>query len=340
MAVYKRGAKGVFYMDFVCKGVRVFRSTETHTKREAKLVEAAERQKIVAESKLSPSERAARLQLSEAITQVYEGKWKQNKDAEGANRRAKGLIEHIGDIPIGKIDDDIVAELIKKLEATGIKPATINRYLATLKTILRYKRQPWDHIKLKKVRNGRIRVVSQKEEQAAVNMLRNTAHSDRRYFYPEVADLVEVLVDTGMRLSELLHLTYDDVNFKSNMISIWINKGDRPRSIPMTSRVKRLMKARQEANPAKPFNVTVYQADKAWEWVRDQMGLKEDKEFVLHALRHSCASRLVNRGIDLYVVKEWLGHSSIQVTEKYAHLNPEKLSHAANMLEQNDEHGQ
>jgi integrase len=47
------------------------------------------------------------------------------------------------------------------------------------------------------------------------------------------------------------------------------------------------------------------------------MKLEEDGEFILHSLRHTCATRLVNNDIDLYVVKEWLGHSSIQVTEKY-----------------------
>jgi site-specific recombinase XerD len=63
------------------------------------------------------------------------------------------------------------------------------------------------------------------------------------------------------------------------------------------------------------------------------MGMEKEKEFVPHMLRHSCASRLVNAGIDLYVVKEWLGHSTIQITERYAHLDPKKLVHAANMLE-------
>ena len=57
-------------------------------------------------------------------------------------------------------------------------------------------------------------------------------------------------------------------------------------------------------------------------------------EFILHALRQTCASRLVNAGIDLYVIKEWLGHSSIQVTERYAHLAPQKLAHAALKLEE------
>ena len=63
------------------------------------------------------------------------------------------------------------------------------------------------------------------------------------------------------------------------------------------------------------------------------MGLKGDTEFVLHALRHTTASRLVNKGIDLYTVKEWLGHADITTTQKYAHLSPQKLAYAASVLE-------
>jgi len=53
----------------------------------------------------------------------------------------------------------------------------------------------------------------------------------------------------------------------------------------------------------------------------------------MHALRHTTATRLIDKGIDLYTVKEWLGHSTIQVTERYAHLNPDKLAMAALVLE-------
>jgi site-specific recombinase XerD len=63
------------------------------------------------------------------------------------------------------------------------------------------------------------------------------------------------------------------------------------------------------------------------------VGLKDGLEFIIHPLRHTCASRLVNRGVDLYVVKKRLGHSSIQITERYAHLTPHKLAHAAIKLE-------
>jgi integrase len=146
--------------------------------------------------------------------------------------------------------------------------------------------------------------------------------------------MVEVLVDSGLRLSELLNLKYEDINFTGNIISIWINKGDRPRSIPMTKRVRYILQERQYINKDKPFTLSVGEAERAWQWVRAEMGLDiEPEPPTIHTLRHSCASRLVNAGVDLYVVKEWLGHSSITVTERYAHLNPLKLVQAVDVLE-------
>jgi integrase len=134
-----------------------------------------------------------------------------------------------------------------------VKPATVNRYLATIKTLLRHHQQPWEHIKLKKETKGRIRVLSTEEEVTVVSLLRDTDHGKKRSYYTEAADLVEVLVDTGCRLSEVLNLKYEDINWDSNIITIWINKGDKPRSIPMTKRVGRILLTRQEANWLKPF---------------------------------------------------------------------------------------
>ena len=116
-------------------------------------------------------------------------------------------------------------------------------------------------------------------------------HTKRRHFYYDVADLVEVLVDTGCRLNEILKLEYEDVNFTTNLISIWVNKGDKPRSLPMTKRVKNIMESRKGDN-LKPFNLKSYQAENAWRWVRRQMGLENDGEFIIHALRHTCARSL------------------------------------------------
>lgn len=335
MAVYKRGEKGMFYMNFIVNGVRVNKSTGKFTKKEAKLVEAVEKKKLMEDGALSPREKRARLKLSEAIKKVYEERWKHNKDGGKSRRNAEIIMEQIGDIPIGRIDEDVVSALIAKLETRIIKDGTLNRFLAALKTVLRHNKQPWDHIKLRKEPKGRIRVLSIQEEREAIKLLRYTDHKRRKSFY-QVADLVEVLLDTGCRLSEILKLKYKDIDFDTGLISIWENKGDKPRSMPMTTRVRSIFKTRMEGNPARPFRLCVSQAEKAWRWVRSEMKLDGDEEFVLHALRHTCASRLVNAGIDLYVVKEWLGHSSIQVTEKYAHLNPNKLKLAVTVLDKYD----
>jgi integrase len=168
--------------------------------------------------------------------------------------------------------------------------------------LLRHHRQQWEHIKLKKERKGRIRVISKEEELKVIELLSGSVKNGKCAYYSEAADLVEVLVDTGLRLTEILDLKYDDINFKTNLLSIWINKGEKPRSLPMTNRVRNIIQERQKVNSTKPFCISVDKAERAWLWCREVMGLKEDKEFLLHALRHTCASRLVNAGVDLYVV--------------------------------------
>ena len=68
----------------------------------------------------------------------------------------------------------------------------------------------------------------------------------------------------------------------------------------------------------------VESSGKGW---TEQQGIT-DGGWVIHAMRHTFASRLVRKGIDLYTVKELLGHSTITVTERYAHLNPPNCKRA------------
>ncbi|PLX83672.1 MAG: site-specific integrase [Desulfuromonas sp.] len=333
MSVYRRKGSKIFTANFTIKGKRYFFSTGKTTKREARAVEAAERQKILNRSKLTPQEQGARTLLLDAIDQTYEARWKHGKDSMRSYRRAINLAAIIGNMKVSDITESTISQLTKTLESKGYSVATINRYLACLKTVLKQAKQPSGAIKLKKERSSRLRVISKPEEAKIVNLLRQTDHGTRRQYFPDVADLVEVLVDTGMRLSEALNMHYEDVDFDSGLISIWVNKGDRPRSIPMTRRVRGILERRRTDNPIQPFTLKPHQAETAWRWVRKELGLEGEKEFVLHALRHTTASRMVNAGIDLYVVKEMLGHGTIQVTERYAHLAPHKLAHAVTVLE-------
>jgi len=68
---------------------------------------------------------------------------------------------------------------------------------------------------------------------------------------------------------------------------------------------------------------------RSWEALRERAGLSN---FWFHDLRHTFASKLVMAGQDLYVIKELLGHSTIQMTERYAHLAPDLKANAVEFL--------
>jgi site-specific recombinase XerD len=76
--------------------------------------------------------------------------------------------------------------------------------------------------------------------------------------------------------------------------------------------------------------------NREWGRVRAKMQMNEDPQFIPYVRRHTCASRLVQRGASLQVVQEWMGHKSIKVTLRYAHLAPSNLFAAAGLLEKGE----
>jgi integrase len=131
----------------------------------------------------------------------------------------------------------------------------------------------------------------------------------------------------------MLDLPWTDVDFGSGLISIWRNKTAKPRSIPMTKRVREILTRRKESSPDRPWSYTLWQVDRIWKWLRKELRLDEDRGFRAYCTRHTCATRLVAGGVDIYRVMKWLGHSNIKMTERYAHLDPNLLKEAASILE-------
>ncbi len=97
------------------------------------------------------------------------------------------------------------------------------------------------------------------------------------------------------------------------------------------------MEDRQQINPIRPFTISKHEAERAWRWIRSEMGLEGDSEFVIHcATRHTFASRLLNKNVPLPVIRDLLGHSSVLITERvYAHLCSSKLVEAVEVLDGN-----
>jgi integrase len=225
----------------------------------------------------------------------------------------------LGSVKITEITTEMVDELADILNE-GRANSTVNNKLSSLSTLLRYayNRQWIERMPLfpwREPSRTRLRWLKKDEEDRLLSLL------------PEdVRAFCTILIDTGMRRGELLKITKE--NLDGDFIRLWPNqtKTKRERSIPLSPRAKAL------AHEWIPFKMDVNRIRWFWDKAKHEMGLSDDKDFVLHTLRHTAATRMLAATNNLALVKELLGHSNIQTTLKYAHTNPQQLLEAVNRM--------
>ena len=141
--------------------------------------------------------------------------------------------------------------------------------------------------------------------------------------------IIDLLVLTGARKREILDATWNNIDFGLRLLTVPYSKNGKPRHITLCERALDILsqlKARGSnsfyviPNPVsgEPYRCFFH----AWNKARIAAGLPYLR---VHDLRHSFASALVNSGISLYEVQELLGHSSIKTTQRYAHLDQNRL---------------
>lgn len=266
--------------------------------------------------------------LAHWLDKTYRVFWADASDPEKARHKMAELNTYFGSkTDINNITTDSIDIFIASLKSKGNANSTINRKLATLSKTLKYadeciKLNHAPKIHRQKEPLGRIRYVTPEEEGVIMQTLDQWSLTDLK-------DSITVLLDTGLRRSELGRLTKQDVS--QGMLSVWQAKNSTPRSIPMTSRVKEIIARRMAlAKQPKLFPVKAETLSNHWDRVRYHLGYDD---VVLHSFRHTTASRLVQRGISLATVQQWMGHKTIQMTLRYAHLSPKNLSDAVAVLE-------
>lgn len=227
------------------------------------------------------------------------------------------------------IDKNVVDLLVSSLRRAGNKNSTINRKLAVFYKLARkahdmgiINKVP-AYLRLKEG-NARIRFLSDHEETLLFESIR--ARSEDHY------RLCNFLVDTGARVGEALSTNWAD--YTRDSVTFWITKSGRSRTVPLTQKAKTASIDQTGKRGPGPFRSVDYQRFRAdWLAARREVGLDTDKQVVPHILRHTCASRLVQAGIDLRRVQTFLGHQSIQMTLRYAHLSTSDLNQCVLALE-------
>lgn len=267
-----------------------------------------------------------------SISELFE-KYKNILWEDGNHKyNVTSFIGELNEIMFGErfsaFDQGTLDDLIGRLRERGNSNATINRKMAALSKLLRKAYKMGDvhslpEFRRQKERAGRIRFLEFEEEDRLFAAIRTRCEDSYQ--------LSIFLVDSGCRLGEALGLIWNDI--QEHRVSFWITKSGRSRTIPLTTRAETAVATRQPRMKG-PFSMLTGVRYRAiWNEAKAEVGLAQDTQVVPHILRHTCASRLVQGGIDIRRVQMWLGHQTLQMTMRYAHLATNDLDSCVNVLD-------
>ena len=230
--------------------------------------------------------------------------------------------ERLGDKPIADIGTKEISALREELlqktseqRGTPLSPATVNRFLSALSHVFTVAQNDWevcDDNPCKRVRKykesrGRTRYLDDTER---ARLLAECKKSEQEELYP----LVVLALSTGMRRGELMALNWRSVDMERRAVHILDSKNGSARTVPLTEAAYDCLLSIWEGSGP----VFHSKMRSAWEQALVRAGLDD---FRFHDLRHTCASYMSQAGVDARTIAEVLGHKTLQMAMKYAHLN-------------------
>ena len=212
-----------------------------------------------------------------------------------------------------------VVGVAERMKADAIRakaaPATVNRKLAVLRRVARLAHRQWGW--LDQALGDRITLLPG-ERQRHVYLTAAQVQRVARAARGAVRDAILLAALTGLRRGELLGLKPADM--RDGALYLADTKGGRPRIVPLPPEAQRIRL---------PIRLTNDTLRHGWDAACARAGITGVR---FHDLRHSYASWLVQAGQSLTTVRDLLGHSTLAVTSRYAHLSPEHLRDAVAAL--------
>lgn len=328
MKIYTDKRTGIKYLDYMVGGTRRRVSLGTKNGEIALLKardvvdnkKARDTGKTSLEAFLDRYRAFIKATKSKQTCKIFETAWK--KLAQFTPLRG------ITDISPQRLDDLLVV-----LKNKGDGHAGINRSIRALRTAAKQaeywqllKPQDWNSMIKLREKKHRVEFHTEKEIDVILHSL-----TDKNGL---VATMLAC--QAGLRRAETAHAKWADIDFDNNQIYVPANKTDEYRHIPMTSSLKKvLLEAKSSAQ--NEYLVTFEGNRESKDYVSSWYSYHtKDLPFhcFYHKLRHTFASHLVQNGADLYYVSKLMGHSSIKMTEKYAHLSQNNLVSTMKLLPQ------
>ena len=195
--------------------------------------------------------------------------------------------------------------------------ATKNRYLSAISSVLNHNGQD---IRFKRFREPRgiVRFLSDNER---IGLLEACRKSLNPHLYP----IVVLALSSGMRKMEILKLEWSRVDLDRGLIHLVETKNDQPRTIPLLGYALNLIsQLPRTSSYVFPSRSGSYYRDIDHPW-KKALREAEITGYRFHDNRHSCGSYLAQAGVPLYTIGEILGHKSLEMTRRYAHLSVDHL---------------
>lgn len=271
------------------------------------------------------------MKLLDLCALTYRLRWAGQRSEEDAHRNALDVLSKLGvGTAVSAISAARIQDLIDSFLGDGLAPSTVNRKLSALSSMLSVAeergaikvRPRWKSLKEPPRRD---RILSDAEVDATVELM--DTQSGAGY-----ARLTRFLAETGCRVGEALKLAWGDVRENWTAVTFRAPKNGQTRTVPLTSAAQTALGSKG-AGGGPFYGSTGSKFNKAWAKARTVLGLQGDKGFVPHALRHTCATKLVSRGVPLPQVMRWLGHTDIKSTMRYEHARTGELEQAREVLE-------
>lgn len=257
------------------------------------------------------------------------------------------FIEWLGDNKPEDMTHKNIREFLAIVQTHNLSKTTISRKIAALRTFYRFlyrerivTSNPVDSIKSPRKSKPLPKFLSNEEVESIFNGIKTDTPSGFRN-----RAILELLYATGMRISELCNLDFNSLNLDQNEITVF-GKGGKERIVLVSNRAKTVLqeyidKYRPllvfDENDKLTENSPVFINNTGYRLQQRSVhrslasvvqNLQMPKKVSPHVFRHSFATKLLEKGADLRVVQELLGHASISNTQIYTHVSTERLKQA------------